>query len=116
MPRVLVIDDDSVIGTLVTVILQRQGFDVAVEEDGEAGVRAACAQRPDVVLVDSTMPGMSGADVVSALRAAPETSGVPVVMMSANWSAVEGSGADGGLRKPFDPPDLVAAVRRHVPA
>lgn len=108
--RVLVIDDDSVIATLVQMILTREGFEVIVEENGEAGVRAAVASRPDVVLVDSTMPGMSGADVVDALHASPATADVPTIVMSADWTA-----ADGGLRKPFDPGELVAAVRRRLP-
>ena len=108
---VLVIDDDSVIRTLVRVILAREGFDVVMCEDGLAGLRAAGEARPDVVLVDSTMPGMSGADVVAAFAADPVTASVPVVVMSADWTA-----ARDGLRKPFTPAELVAIDRRHLPA
>ena len=106
----LVIDDDSVIGTLVRMILTREGFDVVVCEDGVSGLRAAGEMRPDVVLVDSTMPGLSGADVVAAFAADPATATLPVVIMSADWTA-----ARDGLRKPFTPAELVATVRRHLP-
>ena len=106
----LVIDDDSVIGSLVRMILTREGFDVVVCEDGASGLQAASEVRPDVVLVDSTMPGMSGADVVAAFGADPATTRVPVVVMSADWTA-----ARDGLRKPFSPTELVATVRRHLP-
>ena len=113
--RVLVIDDDSVIGTLVSAVLSKEGFDVAVATDGIAGLRAAADATPDVVLVDSTMPGMAGAEVVAALRADPATTSVPVVMMSADRTAAQQTDADAELPKPFAPADLVATVRRVVP-
>jgi len=106
-----VIDDDDVIGTLVRMILSREGFEVVVCEDGLAGLRAAGELRPDVVLVDSTMPGMSGAEVVAAFEADPAIATIPLVVMSADWLAPRL-----GLRKPFSPEDLVATVRRHLPA
>lgn len=109
--KVLVIDDDSVIGSLVHMILTREGFEVVVCEDGSSGLQAAGEMRPDLVLVDSTMPGMSGADVVAAFRADPATAAVPVVVMSADWTA-----ARGGLRKPFSPTELIDTVRRHLPS
>jgi DNA-binding response OmpR family regulator len=113
---ILVIDDDSVIASLVQMILRREGFDVALAEDGETGLQAATAAPPDLVLVDSTMPGLSGAEVVARLKADVATAAIPVVMMSANWNAADGSGADASLRKPFDPPDLIALVRRLLPS
>ena len=106
----LVIDDDSVIRSLVRMVLTREGFEVVVCEDGPSGLHAAGDVRPDVVLVDSTMPGMSGADVVAAFGADPATAAVPVVVMSADWKA-----AQDGLRKPFTPTELVDTVRRHLP-
>jgi CheY-like chemotaxis protein len=109
--RVLVIDDDSVIGSLVRVILTREGYDVTVTEGGVEGLRAAGEAEPDLVLVDSTMPGMTGAEVVEALAADPATATVPVVVMSADWTTV-----DGGLRKPFTPTELVDLVRRRLPS
>jgi two-component system response regulator MtrA len=109
--RILVIDDDSDIGNLVRVILTREGYDVTVTEDGVEGLRAAGDVAPDLVLVDSTMPGMTGAEVVDALAADPATAAVPVVIMSADWTA-----ADGGLRKPFSPTELVELVQTRLSA
>ena len=109
--RVLVIDDDSVIGNLVRVILTREGYEVTVAEDGVEGLRAAGDGTPDLVLVDSTMPGMTGAEVLDALAADRATATVPVVVMSADWTA-----AGDGLRKPFSPTELVDLVRGLLPA
>jgi CheY-like chemotaxis protein len=110
--RILVIDDDEIIGTLVRMILTREGFDdITVAEDGAAGLRAAAEVGPDLILVDSRMPGMTGAEVVAALAADPATATVPVVLMSADWDA-----AGDGLRKPFSPTDLVDLVRSHMPS
>jgi CheY-like chemotaxis protein len=110
--RVLVIDDDEIIGTLVRVILAREGFeDITVAEDGVAGLRAAAEVRPDLILVDSKMPGMQGAEVVEALASDPATAAVPVVVMSADWDADQL-----GLRKPFSPTELVDLVRSHLPS
>jgi CheY-like chemotaxis protein len=108
---VLVIDDDDVIAILVRRILSREGIDVVVEKDGATGLRAAAEIAPHLILVDSTMPGMKGAEVVAALAADPATSAVPVVLMSADWDVV-----GDGLRKPFSPDELVELVRRHLPA
>lgn len=116
MNRVLVIDDDPVIGTLARALLAREGIEVEVAADGEAGLAAARAAAPALVLVDSNLPGMSGAEVIAALRADGATATVPILMMSADASAPAGSGADGSLPKPFAPPDLVAAVRRFLSA
>ena len=107
--RILVIDDDAVIGTLMRVILSREGYDVTVTENGVEGLRAAGEARPDLIFVDSTMPGMTGAEVHDALVADPATAAIPVVTMSADWTTV-----NGGLRKPFSPTELVDLVRKRL--
>ena len=112
---ILVIDDDSVISSLVQMILRREGFEVSLAEDGAAGLEAVAVAPPDLVLVDSTMPGMSGAEVVAALKNDVATAAIPVVMMSADWTAADSSGADASLRKPFNPSDLLDLVRRLLP-
>jgi DNA-binding response OmpR family regulator len=109
--RVLVIDDDDVIGILVGRILSREGVEVTVTEDGAAGLRIAAEIAPHLILVDSTMPGMTGVEVVKALAADPTTAAVPVVVMSADWDD-----ASVGLRKPFSPTELVELVRSHQPS
>jgi CheY-like chemotaxis protein len=108
--RVLVVDDDDVIGILVRRILSREGVEVVVTDDGAAGVRAAAEIAPQLILVDSTMPGMTGAEVVEALAANPATAAIPVVVMSADWED-----ETVGLRKPFSPTQLVELVRGYQP-
>jgi CheY-like chemotaxis protein len=109
--RIVVIDDDAVVRTLVRAVLTREGYDVTVTQDGVEGLRAAADVQPDLVLVDSTMPGMTGADVLEALAADTATAAIPVVVMSADWTSV-----NGGLRKPFSPTELVDLVRDRLSA
>jgi CheY-like chemotaxis protein len=112
--RILVIDDDPVIGAVVTAVLGREDYEVVLAADGPDGLEEARRSLPDLIVVDSVMPGMTGADVVRALRADPFTAGVPLVMMSASPKtlAAEAGDADGTLAKPFDPGDLLATVSR----
>jgi DNA-binding response OmpR family regulator len=112
-PRVLVVDDDVVVTDTVRAYLERAGYAVDVERDGERAI--ARALRPDVSLVvlDWMLPGLSGAEACRRIRA---ESHVPIVMLTARTredDRVRGfdSGADDYVPKPFSPRELVARVQ-----
>jgi len=81
--RVLVVEGDRFLRQACEAGLRQQGFDVVTADDGEEGLRLAReTPHPDVILLDLLMPKLSGIDALRALRARPETAGIPVVILS----------------------------------
>ena len=115
--RVLVADDEEDIRLLVCLALRRAGCTVVTAvEDGAQALAAARAQRPDLVVLDVAMPGVTGLEVCAALRADPELAGCRVLLLSAGASADDiarglAAGADAYLPKPFTIAGLIAEVR-----
>ena len=114
--KVLVVDDDPLIVTLLAAILAREGFEVLEATSGEQGLRLARTGSPDVVLLDIMMPEMSGFEVYRRLRVQPETKGIPVIFLTAsmkpeNMSRSMELGAGGYVTKPFSPLVLVNALK-----
>jgi CheY-like chemotaxis protein len=115
MSRVLVIDDDPDLGRIVRRVLELEGYDVVLSDDGLRGLAAAQRQRPDVIVLDLMMPVMDGYQVLSELQADPRTRDVPVVVLSAvaleeTKERVEAAGAAAFLTKPFEPRNLFRAL------
>jgi CheY-like chemotaxis protein len=116
-PRVLVADDEDDIRALVGVAVRRAGC-ALVESvaDGEAALACARTARPDLVVLDVSMPGRTGLEVCAALRDDPATAGIRVLLLSAGASPDDvarglAAGADAYLPKPFSVADLVREVR-----
>src|SRR6478609_9307423 len=120
MPRILVVDDDPMVGATIEVLLQRQGFDVTLTDGGETGLAALETQTFDVMLVDIFMPHMRGFESIRIFH--ERAPGIPLVAMSgyafANADTASPDflrmtlelGATHCLRKPFTPAALLAAV------
>ena len=111
----LVVDDDEMIRTLITVNLELEGFEVAHAVDGRACLEAVGHLRPHVIVLDVAMPFLDGLSTVAELRANPATSGLKIVMVSARAQQADvrrglEAGVDVYLTKPFDPDVLVRAV------
>ncbi len=115
-PRVLVVDDDSALAEMLGIVLRTDGFDPSFEADGSGALGKFREVKPDIVLLDLMLPGMSGIDVCRAIRA---ESGVPIIMLTAKSDTVDivlglESGADDYVVKPFKPKELVARMRARL--
>ena len=116
-PRVLVADDEDDIRALVGLAVRRAGCTVATEvADGTQALIAARTDPPHLAVLDVSMPGATGLEVCTALRADPATAAVPVLLLSAGATPEDvarglAAGADAYLAKPFSVVGLVARVR-----
>ncbi|MFF3377055.1 response regulator [Streptomyces sp. NPDC002680] len=114
MPRVLLIEDDRAVREGVQLALRRQGHDVAAAGTGEGGLERLRSFRPDVVVLDLMLPGMSGLDVCRRIRGADDQ--VPIIMATARGDDVDivvglEAGADDYVVKPVQARVLEARIR-----
>lgn len=111
--RLLLVDDDRGLARMLREFLELQGFEVELVHDGEAALARIGIAPPDLVVLDVTLPGLSGFDVLARLRAVSQ---LPVVMLTARGEESDRiaglmGGADDYLAKPFNPLELTARVR-----
>lgn len=114
--RVLIVDDEPNIVISVEFLMKREGFDVAVARDGEAGLTAIREQRPDLVVLDVMMPKRNGFEVCEAVRTDPDLASVRILMLTAKGRHAEVEkglklGADAYMPKPFSTRELVAKIK-----
>lgn len=116
MPRILHIEDDPANRLLVRKLLQAAGHEVTDAADGLEGVRLACADRPDLVLVDLNIPGLDGFEVALRLRGEPSLAGVPIVAITAEGDRETSLavGCDGFLQKPIDARSFSSVIQRYL--
>jgi two-component system alkaline phosphatase synthesis response regulator PhoP len=112
--KILAVDDEPEILRLVKVKLEMSGFEVVTARDGEEGVRIALAEKPDIVLLDLTMPKLGG--YAAAQRIKAEVTPQPIILMltgrapGAEVTSAMISSVDGYIAKPFSPRELVAEI------
>jgi two-component system, cell cycle response regulator DivK len=87
MTKILLVEDHEELWDFLSRRLKRRGFDVLLAHDGKQGVERACAERPDVILLDMNLPVMDGWTVARALRANPEMAKVPIIALTAHAMA-----------------------------
>jgi two-component system response regulator MtrA len=115
-PKILVVEDDPGVSTMVGIILADAGYDSVICDDGGAALEMFTSEKPDLILLDVMLPGRSGIEVSRAIR---EVAGTPIIMLTAkdsNEDIVAGleAGADDYLTKPFDKSVLIARIRARL--
>jgi two-component system alkaline phosphatase synthesis response regulator PhoP len=113
MTKILIVDDEPSVVKLVTAYLQADGYEVYTASDGNAGLKAARAFKPDLIILDVMLPGMDGIELLSKLR---RESDVYVILLTARTEETDkivglSVGADDYVTKPFSPRELAARVK-----
>jgi two-component system, OmpR family, alkaline phosphatase synthesis response regulator PhoP len=113
MTKILVVDDEPSIINLVSAYLKPEGYEVHTASDGNAGLKAARAFKPDLIILDLMLPGMDGIELLTRLR---RESDVYVIMLTARTEETDkivglSIGADDYVTKPFSPRELVARIK-----
>jgi DNA-binding response OmpR family regulator len=116
MAEILVVDDDRDVAQSIELALRRRGFRVALAHSGVEALKLLRRYRPDLVLLDVLMPGMSGIEVCRRLRADENTAEMPIIFLTARGQErdrIEGlrAGADDYLSKPFNLEELILRVK-----
>src|SRR5258708_83938 len=114
--RILAIDDETSIRSLLSRVLGREGYDVVLAPTGRDGVDTATRHRPDLVVLDLNLPDLYGEDVCLQIRQHPATESVPILVLTGKVAPglsarCLNGGADDYLSKPFDIEDITAHIR-----
>lgn len=115
-PYILVMEDEDALSTLLQYNLEKEGYEVAVAQDGEEGWLMIEERQPDLVLLDWMLPKLSGIEVCRRIRSKAETRNLPVIMLTARGEETDrvrglDTGADDYMTKPFSMTELTARMR-----
>jgi two-component system, OmpR family, phosphate regulon response regulator PhoB len=115
-PKILVVEDEDALATLLHYNLDKEGYDVALAPDGEEALTQVSERLPDLIVLDWMLPKVSGIEVCRRLRARSETRNVPIIMLTARGEESDrirglDTGADDYIIKPFSMSELSARVR-----
>jgi DNA-binding response OmpR family regulator len=113
--RVLIVDDEPNIVLSVEFLMQREGHDVVTARDGQEAIDMLVGTKPDLMILDVMMPRKNGFEVCAEVRADPDFSGMPILMLTAKGREAEmkkgmSLGADAYITKPFSTHELVTRV------
>lgn len=116
MGKILIVDDEINIRELVKFNLEKAGYKVTEAADGSSAVNFARTEKPDLIILDLMLPGMDGLEVCRVLKSQRETSGIPIIMLTAKNEEIDKIiglelGADDYMTKPFSSRELVARVK-----
>jgi two-component system cell cycle response regulator DivK len=121
MAKVLLVEDNEMNRDMLSRRLERKGYQVVMAVDGAEGVRMASSEKPDIVLMDMSLPVLDGWSATQKLKASPETAGIPVIALTAH--AMEGdeakareAGCDDYDTKPIDLARLLGKIETHLQA
>src|SRR5690242_7952035 len=116
MKKILLIEDDPDIQDLVRYSLGQEGFGVETCDNGTAGLLSARKDRPDLILLDVMLPGLTGKEVCKKLKADRSTEAIPIIFLTARSDEIDKMigfeiGADDYVSKPFSPRELAARIK-----
>jgi len=116
LARIIYVEDDDLMGAIVKDLLTEAGYLIGIIGHGTLAYETIAFKKPDLVILDRSLPGMQGIEILQRLRATPGTNLLPVLMLTATGGEVKideglGAGADGYLVKPFDPDALIQKVK-----
>ncbi|MEO5650197.1 MAG: response regulator [Ginsengibacter sp.] len=118
MSRLLIIDDDKDLLTIVKSFLQKRGFDVSVYSDWESASVSIRAHEPQIILLDVFLPGVDGLEVCKRLKSSSYTRHIPIIIFSGYPRVAETAiyefGADDFIAKPFEVNDLVKKIHKQL--
>jgi len=117
MARIIIADDDDIVGEIARDALIAAGHGAGLLPDGAEAFAVIKARRPDLVILDCNMPGLSGVLLVQELRKMPDFARLPVLMLTGRQGQRDEeiarfAGADDYMKKPFDPDELVFRVEQ----
>ena len=117
MPRLLYVEDNEMNRDMLSRRLQRRGFEVLIAADGEQGVSLAAAERPDLILMDMSLPVLDGWEATRQIKAAPDTHSIPIIGLTAHAMAGDRdkcleAGCDDYDTKPVELDRLLRKIER----
>lgn len=117
-PTVIVVDDSDEVRDVLTLMLEAEGYKVLPVEDGETALLMTKRMQPALITLDIRLPREDGAEILRHLKSDPETSAIPVIVITGQSNLREevlASGADGVLMKPFELEEMQRLVSTLVP-
>lgn len=120
MPKILLVEDNEMNRDMLSRRLKRKGYEVVIAVDGEKGVAMAQSEKPDLILMDLSLPGINGWDATRRLKAASETRSIPVIALTAHAMAGDRqkaleAGCDDYDSKPIEFPRLLDKIQKLLP-
>jgi two-component system, cell cycle response regulator DivK len=117
MPRLLYVEDNEMNRDMLSRRLQRRGFEVLIAGDGEQGVTLAAAEKPDLILMDLSLPVLDGWEATRRIKAAPDTRHIPIIGLTAHAMAADRdkcleAGCDDYDTKPVELGRLLEKIER----
>ena len=118
--RILVVEDQPDNLQILRDLLTSEGYQIIEAQDGEEGIRAAAAERPDLILMDIQLPLLDGYEATRQIRANPALRATPIIVitsyaLSGDEAKAHAAGCDGYVSKPYSPRQLLAKIREYLP-
>ena len=119
--KILVIEDNEQNLYLMRFILEKNGYQVVTARDGQAGIEAACRERPDLILLDIQLPVMDGYEVARRLKERPESKDIPIVAvtsfaMAGDREKTLAAGCQSYIEKPINPDTFMSEIEEYLSA